>query len=336
MAINPVEELRRASYSITLGFLALWSGTFLLHDLSESRLIFGFAYVLTVGFIPLFRTATRKLFAAQPWWGSQVALLGYGVTGKYVHETLLKSPGIGLKAVAILDDDLSKHCHEDSRITFGPLSKCLEIASSQRIPYGIVCMPGLSRHALLTLIERYGPCFGHLLVIPNLIGMTSLGISAREVGGVIGLEVKQQLLRPSARFAKRLLDLLFVGLLALPVVVLTAMAALLIKLEDRGPIFYSSERIGRGGRKFNAWKLRSMVLNGDEKLFEYLATHPAEEAEWAATQKLKCDPRITRIGRIIRKTSIDEFPQFWNVFIGEMSIVGPRADFAAPAGTLRL
>jgi lipopolysaccharide/colanic/teichoic acid biosynthesis glycosyltransferase len=100
--------------------------------------------------------------------------------------------------------------------------------------------------------------------------------------------------------------------------------ALLIKLEDRGPIFYANERIGLRGRKFKAWKLRSMVMNGEAVLLDYLEKNPHERAQWQATQKLKRDPRLTRTGRFIRKTSIDELPQFWNVLIGEMSVVGPR------------
>ena len=324
VTMNPVEELRRSTYSIALGFVALWSGTFLLHDLTQSRLVYGFACLLTLALVPLFRAFTRKVFASRPWWGSSVALLGYGVTGKYVHETLLKNPGIGLKPVAILDDDSDKLRKTDPKITVGPLSKCVEIAHSQRIPYGIVCMPELHRHDLLNLVDRYGQCFAHLIVIPNLIGMTSLGICAREVGGVIGLEVTQQLLRPSARFIKRCLDMALAVALIVPVTTIVAVSALLIKLEDGGPVFYADERIGLNGTKFKAWKLRSMVTNGAEILNRYLAANPKEALQWHATQKLKRDPRITRIGRILRKTSIDEIPQLWNVITGEMSVVGPR------------
>jgi Undecaprenyl-phosphate galactose phosphotransferase WbaP len=185
-------------------------------------------------------------------------------------------------------------------------------------------MPELSRHELLNLVDSYGKCFGHLIVIPNLIGMTSLGICAREVGGIIGLEVSQKLLRPSSRFVKRCLDLALAILLSIPVALTVALFALLIKLEDGGPILYGNERLGLSGKKFKAWKLRSMVTDGDELLRQHLAKFPEELANWNATQKLKRDPRLTRIGALIRKTSIDELPQFWNVLVGEMSVVGPR------------
>ena len=177
---------------------------------------------------------------------------------------------------------------------------------------------------MLRLIDLYGACFSHILVIPNLIGMTSLGICAREMGGIIGLEVTRQLLRPSARFAKRTLDLAITLLLAPLVLVLIAIAALVIKLEGRGPVFYGNDRIGLHGRTFKAWKLRSMKLDGDQILDRYLAENPSLATEYHSAQKLKNDPRITRVGLFMRKTSIDELPQFFNVLIGQMSIVGPR------------
>jgi Undecaprenyl-phosphate galactose phosphotransferase WbaP len=322
--MNPVEELRRSVSAITLGFFALWSATFLLRDLSQSRLVYMLAYSFTVALLPLFRAFTRKTFASRDWWGSSAAILGYGITGKYVHETLLKNPGLGLKPVAVFDDDPGQHRHADPGIAFGPIGKCVEITKTQRIPYGIVCMPGLSRDELLNLVDGYGKCFAHLIVIPNLIGMTSLGISAREVGGVIGLEVTQQLLRPASRFVKRCLDLALSVAVSVPVALLVLLSALLIKLEDGGPVFYANERVGFCGRKFRAWKLRSMVTDGDEVLRRYLADNPDEASHWNAKQKLKHDPRLTRVGRVIRKTSIDELPQFWNVLAGQMSIVGPR------------
>ncbi len=321
---NPVEELRRSTMSVTLGYFALWSATFFLHDLSPSRLVYVLAYVMTVVSVPLFRSWTRSMFANRGWWGSPVAILGYGETGKFVHETLRKNPGIGLKPVAVLDDDPEKYVHTAQGLTRGPLARCLEIATSERIPYGIVCMPSLSRHELLNLIDRYGQSFSHLIVIPNLIGMTCLGICTREVGGVIGLEVTQQLLRPSSQVAKRFLDLAITIALSPFVALLVLLAAILITLEDGGPAFYSHDRVGFRGATFKAWKLRSMIKNGDEVLREYLLSHPEEEAHWRSTQKLKRDPRLTAVGRIIRKTSIDELPQLWNVLRGEMSVVGPR------------
>ena len=125
-------------------------------------------------------------------------------------------------------------------------------------------------------------------------------------------------------FVKRALDLILV-LLSLPVVLpVVALLALVIFAADRRAPFYRSDRLGRGARPFRMLKLRSMVPDADARLAAHLAADPAAAAEWDAHQKLAADPRVTRFGRILRATSLDELPQLWNVLRGEMSLVGPR------------
>lgn len=106
----------------------------------------------------------------------------------------------------------------------------------------------------------------------------------------------------------------------LPIIVI---GALMVMTDGKSP-FYRQERLGRDGRVFRLWKLRTMVANADAKLEAFLQAHPEARAEWDASQKLKNDPRITRFGRILRKTSLDELPQIFNVLSGDMSLVGPR------------
>jgi Undecaprenyl-phosphate galactose phosphotransferase WbaP len=324
VGMNPVEELRRCSLSLALSFAAVWAGTFFLHDLSTSRLVYGLAFLCSATFIPVCRALVRQLCCRRPWWGSQVAILGLGESGDMLFNTLISNPQIGLKPIAVLDDDPQRYAKLDSGLIRGPLSRCLEITVQHKISYGIICMPSLSRDEMLRLLDLYGACFSHVLVIPNLIGMTSLGICAREIGGIVGLEVTRQLLRPSSRFIKRSLDLLIALAIAPVVAALVAISALLIKLDTPGPVFYGNDRMGVGGKKFKVWKLRSMKVDGDAILARHLAANPAEAAEWQTNQKLKRDPRITRVGVLLRKTSIDELPQLWNVIFGQMSLVGPR------------
>ena len=102
-----------------------------------------------------------------------------------------------------------------------------------------------------------------------------------------------------------------------------AVLALIMAFESGTP-FYRQARVGRGGRLYTMWKLRSMVGNADAALEAHLEQNPAARAEWNHSQKLKSDPRITRLGRLLRKTSLDELPQLWNVLKGDMSLVGPR------------
>lgn len=124
-------------------------------------------------------------------------------------------------------------------------------------------------------------------------------------------------------FFKRLMDCALI-VLSLPFVLPIVVIAMIAVARDGHSPFYSQKRIGRGGRVFRIWKLRTMVPDADKILKSYLAENPAAAAEWDETQKLKNDPRITSAGRFLRKSSVDELPQLWNVLLGDMSLVGPR------------
>lgn len=139
------------------------------------------------------------------------------------------------------------------------------------------------------------------------------------------------LARPSATkrlypLAKRWIDLAAVMVIAPFVIIIIGVLALLVR-RDGHPAFYSQPRLGKDGKVFRIWKLRTMVPDADRRLREHLAGDPLAKAEWDLTQKLRNDPRITPLGRRLRKYSLDELPQIWNVFVGDMSLVGPRPMF---------
>jgi Undecaprenyl-phosphate galactose phosphotransferase WbaP len=123
---------------------------------------------------------------------------------------------------------------------------------------------------------------------------------------------------------KRALDLLLISVFCLPVLLLAGVIALFIKVESRGPVFYRQERVGHRGRRFVVWKFRTMVHDAEAILASHLARCPKLNDEWHRKHKLRCDPRVTRVGRLLRRTSLDELAQLWNVVKGEMSLVGPR------------
>ncbi|MDT8327317.1 MAG: sugar transferase [Roseovarius sp.] len=124
-------------------------------------------------------------------------------------------------------------------------------------------------------------------------------------------------------FFKRLMDIAMVLIAAVPVTIVVAVLAALVALDGKSP-FFAQNRVGRNGVTFRMWKLRSMVTDAEQQLETYLDADPAHRREWDSHQKLRHDPRITTIGRFIRKTSLDELPQLFNVLKGDMSIVGPR------------
>ncbi len=136
---------------------------------------------------------------------------------------------------------------------------------------------------------------------------------------------------PYARWFKRALDLTLV-VAAMPAVVPVVAVLAAVVAVDGGAPFYAQERIGRDGRVFRMWKLRSMVRDADLRLHGHLAADPVARAEWDRTQKLRHDPRVTATGRLLRRSSLDELPQLWNVLTGDMSLVGPRPMMPAQRG----
>lgn len=123
---------------------------------------------------------------------------------------------------------------------------------------------------------------------------------------------------------KRSFDFTASALILTAISPLLAIIYVLMRLDSKGPVFYKQKRIGQDGKVFDTWKFRTMVVNAEQRLNEHLAANPAARIEWETNFKLKKDPRITRMGNLLRKTSLDELPQLFNVLLGEMSLVGPR------------
>ncbi len=123
---------------------------------------------------------------------------------------------------------------------------------------------------------------------------------------------------------KRIFDIFFSSLILVTSIPVILILATLVKLSSRGSVFYYHERLGRGGKKFKCYKFRTMFSDADQRLKNILNTDPSKRREWERSYKLKDDPRVTPIGSILRKTSLDELPQFWNVLKGDLSVVGPR------------
>lgn len=337
--MSPAEELRRTTIATTIVFALMATMSVLFKETEAySRAVLLVSWAVALILVPVNRALMRTFFASRPWWGNPAVVLGAGKTGNMLVRKLQRQPGLGLKPVAVLDDDPEKlgmvcglaegpvkpdATHVGVPV-IGSLKLAPVLARELKIPYAIVAMPGVSHECLLELLEKYGDSFPHLLVIPDLFGFSSLRVPSKDLGGVLGLEVRQQLLLSGPRFTKRMIDLVLTvvgGIAILPFILLIA---LLIRLESSGPAFYGHERIGRGRRKFKAWKFRSMHRNADKLLHDYLEKHPELKEAWERDHKLKDDPRVTRMGNILRKTSLDELPQLWNVLMGEMSLVGPR------------
>jgi len=325
VALSPVDELRSVSLATTLIYFFLGAVIFMFGEGElYSRAAFLAAWILSIALVLINRGIIRGLFARLGWWGYPVIVMGAGRTGEMVVRTLKRNPRLGLKPVVILDDDPEKWGRLEDTTVLGELALAPSLARRLHIPYAIVAMPGVNRARLLEIIERYGQTFPHLLIIPDLFGFSTLWVEAKDLTGVLGLEVRQQLLLPGPRIMKWCLEVAIAVLVTIAILPLMALIAVLIRLDSAGPVFYGHRRIGRGGKTFTAWKFRTMVPQADAVLQHYLQAHPEARQAWEEERKLKDDPRITRVGKFLRRSSLDELPQIWNVLRREMSLVGPR------------
>lgn len=327
VGLSAAAEIRLTSLAVTLCTIVFLAAT-IVHDdrqiHTEVALLGMWALLLVV--VPLLRRWGRAMASAQRWWGMPAVIFGGDSAGDAALRALLNNPSQGLRPVGVIDD-LHRHWrdrHVEPTWFLGPPSSARRIAESRGAFWGIVAMPNRSAAEVAAVIDRHACTIPHLLVLPDMSGLGRAWDGAHDCGGLLGMRIDERLMQPSMRLAKRVMDLVLTlcgGLLISPILIGLAIAT---KMSSPGPIFYSQERIGRGGRRFRAWKFRSMVANADQVLAQYLERHPELRAEWQRDHKLKNDPRITRVGHLLRKTSLDELPQLWNVLRGDMSLVGPR------------
>ena len=148
--------------------------------------------------------------------------------------------------------------------------------------------------------------------------------TAEKAAALVGTRFKSRLLIPRYRYLKRALDVGIIVLMSPLLLPLIAVLYMVVRMSSPGPVFYSQRRPGRRGIPFSAWKFRTMVVDSEAYLEKYLNANPEMREAWEREGKLKNDPRVTKIGKFLRRSSLDELPQVWNVFIGQMSLVGPR------------
>jgi len=314
IAVNPVDELRRTFNATTLVCVILGMLGFVINRNEQySPLVYGLGWIISVILIPLGRSLTRQLFASQSWWGHAVMVLGGRDAAGSLTRLLQKQPEIGLRPIVTIDETQDLENLDDAAwlSRFG-------------VTHALIAQRGISRFRLTSLLKSHANLFPHVLIIPELGEFSSVALHTRDVGEFLALEFRNGLLMRGPQLVKRVIDValcLAGGVLSLPLIVLIA---LLIKLDSRGPVFYGCTRIGKHRHRFRMWKFRSMFVNGDQLLTDYFEKRPGKITELEQTVKLKRDPRITRIGKFLRKTSLDELPQLWNILNGDMSLVGPR------------
>lgn len=319
---SPQSEIQLHFTSTTQVLLIQLAAMFAVQNLVPTRLGLIVIWLGLFVFALPMRYLVRHLLIKAGYFGRPVAIIGAGKTGQAAIQQLQRFPAYGLRPVAIYDDnpDLIGQNIEGIPV----LGTLQNAAQSPLTNHALISIPGARAQRLHQIINNIHQAYPMTWVIPDFFGVPNQSLRPHSLGTFAALEVRNNLRSTRSRAVKRSLDIVLValgGLLALPVMLLIA---LLIRMDSPGPIVYRARRIGAEGKMFNCLKFRSMYLDADERLKHILAENAELRAEFEATHKLKDDPRVTRMGALLRKTSLDELPQLWNVLIGEMSLVGPR------------
>ncbi len=325
LGLNEIEELRRLITSTTMVWVTLAAIIFLLRDAFRySRLVFLSIWLISIVLLPLGRAMLRRICGKRHWWGMPVVVLGEDDITQKVVCSLRQRPELGLRPVAVLADDLIPGSAIDGVIVLGSVRMAPSVARDYNIHCAVVALSRLQDDRLSAQFVKYAGVFPTVLVVANMSGLSTLWVEAYGLGQYLTLRVRHGLRMPGPLFLKRSLDIFLSALAAVILLPVLAAIALVVKCTSHGPAFYGQTRVGFDGCRFKAWKFRTMVEDADFILRRYLDEHPEYMLEWTRDHKLKNDPRVTRIGRVLRRTSIDELPQLWNVLTGEMSLVGPR------------
>ena len=320
------QQLRGLLRGVTLASLIVISLTFLTQTGPQfSRPILVAWWLIMLVILPINHFGLRSLLPGLGVRGSPAVILGTSAEARLVLESLEKRAFPVVRPVAAFAGPGEPAQGLLGRIPIvGGVEQLAGWAAANGAAVAIVVQPELPQSRLVDLIDRLSTNFRRVLVVPNLRGLSTAETDVRDIEGVLALEVRRNLLVRRSQIAKMLLELslgMLVGVLSLPLVAFIVLALL---LERQGSVIYGHRRIGRRGQPFTAWKFRTMVKDADQVLERAISSDPALRVEWEQAHKLRLDPRLTAVGRVLRRLSLDELPQLWNVLRLEMSLVGPR------------
>lgn len=249
-----------------------------------------------------------------------VLIVGAGPVGRAVEQQIREHPYMGLEVVGFLDDDILKQKqHAD---ILGPINDLIKSVNELHVHDVVIALPNRAFQQIDHMIVELHNLPVKVWVIPDYFGMALHKAVVEEFAGLPLLDLRAPALNEYQRLVKRIFDLV-ITLLILPFAApVMAVIALAIWLEDRGPIFFFQDRVGENGKIFHMMKFRTMVPEAES--LRYLVEK--RDAQGNLIHKSKNDPRITRVGHFLRRTSLDEIPQLFNILTGEMSLVGPRPE----------
>ena len=287
-----------------------------------SRLIYLYAGILVVILLTLARVLIRWLLGYLRKRGigiDRALIVGGGEIGRAIMRNVLAQPNLGYHIEGFVDDDAAKTEIGNFK-RLGGTDHLSRLLQERAIDEVIITLPWHAREKIVNIIEIAEAVGARVKIVPDLFQLSLSRVAVDAVGGIPLIGVKDATFSHGALAIKRVMDVIFSVVLFVVMLIPMAIIALLVKISSPGPVIFSQLRVGRGGKLFTAYKFRTMRVGADEEKNDLLHLNEARGPLF----KIRNDPRITPTGKFLRRTSLDELPQFWNVLRGEMSLVGPR------------
>ncbi|MBI2953594.1 MAG: undecaprenyl-phosphate glucose phosphotransferase [Chloroflexi bacterium] len=307
--------------STTIGVAIMIVVVFGLRPYAYSRLIFLYAWLLVVVLLSLMRLAemqTRAVLRKRGIGLERVLVVGAGSQGMLIMQNIVAHPELGYNVVGFADEERDEDLGRFKAL--GRLDDVPRIVRTTDVDLVIIALPSTSHQRVVEIMmqcERHNVSFR---IVPDFYELSLSKVDINEINGIPLIGLREVSIRGWNVFLKRLLDVACSAAILVALSPLLLLIGIAIKLDSPGPTLYTQTRVGRGGRHFVFYKFRSMRVGADKEKVELSSLNEASGPLF----KIKRDPRLTRVGKVLRRLSLDEFPQFYNVLIGDMSLVGPR------------
>jgi undecaprenyl-phosphate galactose phosphotransferase len=321
-----IYTVRNIFYAATYGLIAYIVALYFFTDWMAARSFFVVFWLVLLITLYIERLTISLWLKHSHHLYEDVIFVGAGKTAERALHYFQDDLGYRYHVIGFLDDNPISDKIPDKYKLLGTISEAEKIVENSHVQNVIITAPGMERDKLQQLITTVQPHVRNLSYVPDLIGTPMMGVEAQVLftEEILMLHLRNNLAMRRNKIYKRIFDLVFTicgGLLILPII---AIVALLVAIDNKGNVIFAHRRIGKDGKEFPCYKFQSMVPNAQEILQDYLAKNPEARKEWEESFKLTNDPRVTKLGGFLRKTSLDELPQLWNVIRGDMSLVGPR------------
>ena len=318
--VGIIDEIKKIQKALFFMFALILIISFLSKiQLSSSRIVFLFSYFFASILIPVSRRLIRKYRSKKFGWGVPVSIYGSSNHVSDCVRLLRNDLTLGYNPSSIFVENKN----EINSIENLPILGNFDDIDTES-PIAIILQGSISNKDYVKIIDNLGLCYQRLIIIPEVISGASLWVTPIDFQGVLGFEITKNLLNPFSKKLKIICDYFFVILFSPIWILIIFLIFLLILFEDGKNPFFLQKRVGEKGTSFNTVKFRTMVPNAEDVLKKALESDKNLRDEWNEYFKLRKDPRITKIGKILRITSLDELPQLFNVLNGTMSVVGPR------------